>query len=695
MGKELKESPANVLVDQGLNQYLKDDVEKAVTLWKSALKLDPDNPRAKQFLDQATTEGRDASEREVKVTGNTFQTVIPDLTPPNGGDAEFDSFINDLSDHAAAPEPSEPDQEFEAPDLTQPMQQSVLDEQLDQLHPVPTNGPSTSSFEVDEATPTHLVKREGLVPDAKEAFPEDPFSRFDCEEQTPTHLMPLARPPQGAQADDLPAARAFDLDAVTLNHLYAKNEREISQQAPPPPRSAPTKQSPPTKAPQRENFDDLEITISTADLGPADVTEEPDFLDDIPITLDLDEEPPAPKPALKPIDTPRIIRPEALRGPSRGQIVAMDFGTTRSRVAAMVGGKINVIPLPGGSTDIPSMVAVRSNGAMIVGYGAREMLVTDPANVIPYPRRVIGRKYRDPQIAGYLANLAIHTTEWSNGGIIFHAQGREYTAPQICAPILQTLRLAAERFIGERVTEVVLTTPLGFSSTQLQALALAAELAGLEVTQFVEEPVAAALANRADPGFHNLVGVYDFGGGTFDYSVISLQDNHAKVITTAGDTWLGGEDFEETLANSIADDFWRKHNIEVRNSKVQWQRLLVKAEQAKQKLSENPLATVAMPAAALTSKGQLDITFPISRTKFVELSRGLIDRSLATCQEALDQEGLKVSDLSAIYLSSGTTLIPAVQDAVVDFFQQVPRFSVPPERAVLLGSLLAARARKK
>jgi len=315
--------------------------------------------------------------------------------------------------------------------------------------------------------------------------------------------------------------------------------------------------------------------------------------------------------------------------------------------------------------------------------------------VIPYPRRVIGRTYRDPDIAGYLKNLAMHTTEYRNGGVIFHAQGREYSAPQLCAAILQTLRLSAERFLGERVSEVVLTTPLGFSASQHQALSLAADLAGLEVIQFVEEPVAAALANRADPGFRNLVGVYDFGGGTFDYSVISLQHNRAKVITSAGDTWLGGDDFEECLANTVADSFWRKHQIEVRNNKVQWQRLLVRAEQAKQELSDKPLVNLKLPEAALTAKGQLDIAFPISRTKFVELTRGLIERSLTTCREALDLEGLKVSDLSAIYLSSGTTLIPAVQDAVVDFFQQVPRYAVPPERAVLLGSLLAALARKR
>ena len=293
---------------------------------------------------------------------------------------------------------------------------------------------------------------------------------------------------------------------------------------------------------------------------------------------------------------------------------------------------------------MPSVVGVRKDGSIVVGTEARQMLATDPANVIPYPRRVIGRLYRDPQIAGFLKNLPMHTTEWSNGRVVFHAQGREFTAPQLCAPILQTLRLAAERFIGERVTEVVLTTPLGFNSTQVQALALAAGLAGLEVTQFVEEPVAAALANRTDPGFHNLVGVYDFGGGTFDYSVINLQDNRAKVITTAGDTWLGGEDFEENLANVIADNFWRKHQVEVRNSKVQWQRLLVQAEQAKQELSNKPLVNVTLPEAALTAQGQLDISFSISRTKFVELTRSLIDRSLATCQEALDQEGLKVSE---------------------------------------------------
>jgi len=214
-------------------------------------------------------------------------------------------------------------------------------------------------------------------------------------------------------------------------------------------------------------------------------------------------------------------------------------------------------------------------------------------------------------------------------------------------------------------------------------------MAGLDVLQFVEEPVAAAVANCFGSDCRDLVGVYDFGGATFDFSVVDLNDQ-MRVVASAADPWLGGNDFEVAVADAAANHFWWEHRVELRHNSVQWQRLLLQAERAKRDLSRHEATVLELSDVARTRQGALSVRFPLTRNRFTELSRGLIDRSLDTCQEALESQDLSPSDLKAVFLSSGTSYIPAVQQAVGQFFGSTLRPGVPPERAILLGSAIYA-----
>jgi molecular chaperone DnaK len=369
-------------------------------------------------------------------------------------------------------------------------------------------------------------------------------------------------------------------------------------------------------------------------------------------------------------------------------VVAMDFGTTRSSVASVVSGKVSVLKLPGGEWDMPSVVGFRRDGSVMLGKAARKMLGSEPEFVLASPKRVLGRRHQDPSIRAYLSSIAMTSFSGPNGELMFKCRDRKFTTMEACAHILHLLRLVAQKNLKREVREAVLTTPVTFGEPQYAALNQAAELAGLEVVQFVDESAAAALANMGDPGFKGLVAVYDFGGGTFDFSVMDVSGTELNVVATAGDTWLGGDDLDEALAKAASNAFWREHAVELRNNAFQWQRLLVTAEQAKCKLSEAEQTTLTLKQAALSRGGQLDLLFPVTREQLAGLFAEEIKRSLDTCKQAMELSDIKKSDLSAVYLSGGTCYVPAVKQAVADFFGMEPRSAVPPERAVLVGAAL-------
>lgn len=371
------------------------------------------------------------------------------------------------------------------------------------------------------------------------------------------------------------------------------------------------------------------------------------------------------------------------------QVVAIDFGTTRSSVGTVVEGRVEVLRLPSGAWDMPSSVAFRRDGTVMLGDAARVAMTVDPAHGIVSPKRVLGRRHGDPLIGSYLQGLAMESFAGAGGDVMLRACGREITVTEACAHILHLLKLVAERYLGRPVEGALLTTPVSFGEPQYAALQRAATLAELEVVEFVDEPVAAALANTFDPDCHGLVAVYDFGGGTFDFSVCEVNQGELKVVATAGDGWLGGDDLDEQLAIAAANAIWRQHGIDLRKVAEQWQRLLIAAEKTKRELSTSPSAVLELKEVARTASGALDVSITVSREQFAAMCDEIVRRSIDACSEALSMAGVDRSQLSAVYLSGGTCYVPAVRDAVRRFFGREPRAAVPPERAVLVGAVLS------
>ena len=369
-------------------------------------------------------------------------------------------------------------------------------------------------------------------------------------------------------------------------------------------------------------------------------------------------------------------------------IVGMDFGTTRSSVAVVVDDDIKVLQAQNGMYDIPSVVGFTAGGEAVVGTEARELLIIDPAHAISSPKRLLGRHFSDRELESFLAGLAINYSEAPNGHVLLHPRGKTYSIPQVCAPILFSLRLMAQEYLQQDVRQVVLSSPVSFDEERLQALEDAAALAGLEIVETVDEPTAAALAHHFDVDFKDIVAVYDFGGGTFDFSLVDVSSEDLTVVATAGDTWLGGDDFDLALANAAANAFWRRHQIEIRHQVVRWQRLLIAAEKAKRELSVRDDTILALPDAALTSKGPLALRCPVDEGQFRQLSEDLIERSLDTCREAMELAGISPEEVNAVYMSGGTSCIPAVREAVAAYFNSTPKSTISPERAVVMGTAL-------
>ncbi len=371
-------------------------------------------------------------------------------------------------------------------------------------------------------------------------------------------------------------------------------------------------------------------------------------------------------------------------------MVGMDFGTSMCSVAVVAHNEVAVLQTEGGRRDIPSVVGFLGDGRVVTGHEARQLMLADPEHAIASPKRLLGRAFDDREIEPFLATLAVPHSRGQDGEVLLHPHGRTLTIPQVCAPLLEQMRRLAERHLGQRLARVVLTAPVSFEPRRLAALREAARLAGLEVLRVVDEPTAAALSYRFDSCFRKLCAVYDFGGGTFDFSVVDVSAADLQVVATAGDSWLGGDDFDEVLAAAAANAFWRETTIELRHQAVQWQRLRLAAETTKRELSWKQDACVELREAALTREGARHLRFPITRAAFAELAAPIIERSLDTCREALELAGVASSELSAIFLSGGTSYIPAVREGVARAFGQPGRVAVPPERAVVIGAAMYA-----
>ena len=370
----------------------------------------------------------------------------------------------------------------------------------------------------------------------------------------------------------------------------------------------------------------------------------------------------------------------------RRRVIGIDFGTTYTSVSAAVANRVQILPWPDGSRAIPSVVAFTAPGRAVVGAEARARQLRDPRRVVASTKRLLGRSVDDPELAAYFAQAAFDRSGGPDGNVVIEMWGEPYATPQLCGYLLDAARVNAERVLGHAVDRAVITVPVSFSAERIQLLKRAGQLAHLEVVEVIEEPSAAALACRHTPGFGGIIGVYDFGGGTFDFSVVEATGGDFRVLTTAGDSWLGGDDLDYAVAEAASNLFWRVHGIDLRLRVVEWQHLLASAEKAKRDLSVVDAANLFVPEVVHTPHGAQDLRIKVTRDRAEPIWAPAIERSLHTCISALASINMRPSDLTAIYLSGGTSYVPAVRRALSQRFKLPIRIGAPPDQGVCLGA---------
>ena len=379
-----------------------------------------------------------------------------------------------------------------------------------------------------------------------------------------------------------------------------------------------------------------------------------------------------------------------------GKVIGIDLGTTNSCVAVMEGGEPNVIPNAEGFRTTPSVVAFTKNGERLVGLVAKRQAVTNPRNTVYSIKRFMGRRY--DEVPSEIAAVPYEVGHGQDGIAVVKTEGKEYSPPEISAMILQKMRQTAEDYLGEKVTEAVVTVPAYFNDSQRQATKDAGRIAGLDVKRILNEPTAAALAYGLDKKKDEKIAVYDLGGGTFDISILELGDGVFEVRSTNGDTHLGGDDFDQRLIDWLADEFKKTAGIDLRKDPMALQRLKEAAEKAKCELSTTAQTDVNLPFITADASGPKHLNIAITRAKFEQLVDDLIQRTVGPCKQALADSGLKASEVDEVVLVGGSTRIPKVQELVKGLFGRDPHKGVNPDEVVavgaaILGGVLAGEVR--
>jgi len=371
-------------------------------------------------------------------------------------------------------------------------------------------------------------------------------------------------------------------------------------------------------------------------------------------------------------------------------IIGIDLGTTNSCVAVLESGKAKVIENSEGSRTTPSIVAY-SDGEVLVGQSAKRQSVTNPKDTLFAIKRLIGRKYKDNAVQKDIKMVPYSIIEADNGDAWVNAGGKKTSAPEVSAKILMKLKKDAESYLGETVTEAVITVPAYFNDSQRQATKDAGKIAGLDVKRIINEPTAAALAFGLDnPEGDTTIAVYDMGGGTFDVSIIEIAEIEGEyqfeVLATNGDTFLGGEDFDLRLIDYLSDEFQKENSVDLHNDPMALQRLKEAAEKAKIELSSAEQTDVNLPYITADATGPKHLNVKLTRSKLESLVDDLLERSKKPCEVALKDAGLKASDINDVILVGGQTRMPKVQELVEDFFGKEPRRDTNPDEAVALGA---------
>ena len=375
-----------------------------------------------------------------------------------------------------------------------------------------------------------------------------------------------------------------------------------------------------------------------------------------------------------------------------GKIIGIDLGTTNSCVAIMDGGKARVIDNSEGDRTTPSTVAYTKDGEVLVGASAKRQAVTNPQNTFYAVKRLIGRKFSDAEVQKDQKIASYKITSHDNGDAwVATAEGKRLAPQEISARVLEKMKKTAEDFLGESVTEAVITVPAYFNDSQRQATKDAGRIAGLEVKRIINEPTAAALAYGLDKtGRDRKIAVYDLGGGTFDVSIIEIAEvdgeKQFEVLATNGDTFLGGEDFDNRIIDFLVEEFTKSHAIDLRKDPLALQRLKDAAERAKIELSSAQQTEVNLPYVTADASGPKHLNIKLTRAKLEALVEDLISKSIAPCKTALSDAGLRTSDIHEVILVGGQTRMPKVQQAVAEFFGKDPRKDVNPDEAVALGA---------
>ncbi|MBI2040171.1 molecular chaperone DnaK [Candidatus Microgenomates bacterium] len=367
------------------------------------------------------------------------------------------------------------------------------------------------------------------------------------------------------------------------------------------------------------------------------------------------------------------------------KIVGIDLGTTNSAVAVMEGGKPKVIHSAEGENIIPSVVNPLKN---IVGRVAKRQAVVNPKETIFSIKRLMGRKFKDPEVQRDIKWLPYTIKEGKNGMAVVEVEGHEYTPQEISAQILQKIKADAESYLGEKVTDAVITVPAYFDDAQRQATKQAGEIAGLNVQRIINEPTAAALAYGLEKSHAHTIAVYDLGGGTFDISVLELGEGVFEVKSTNGDTHLGGDDFDQVVLDHLAEEFKKEQGVDLKNDRQALQRLRDAAEKAKIELSSTQEASVSIPFVTADSSGPKHLEMKLSRAKLEAMVKSLIDKTFEAVKAALKDAKIEAKDIEEVILVGGMTRMPAVQKSVQDFFGKEPHKGINPDEVVAVGAAI-------
>ena len=376
------------------------------------------------------------------------------------------------------------------------------------------------------------------------------------------------------------------------------------------------------------------------------------------------------------------------------KIIGIDLGTTNSCLSVFENGNSKVIENAEGARTTPSIVAYLDNDEILVGAPAKRQAVTNPKNTIYAVKRLIGRRFEDKEVQKDIDLMPFDIVKAPNGDAWVKVRDKDLAAPQISAEILRKMKQSAEEYLGEPVTEAVITVPAYFNDSQRQATKDAGRIAGLDVKRIINEPTAAALAFGMDKNQagDRKIAVYDLGGGTFDISIIEIADvdgdKQFEVLATNGDTFLGGEDFDQRIMDYIVDEFKKEQGIDLKTDVMALQRLKEAAEKAKIELSSSQQTEINLPYVTMDATGPKHLAMKITRAKFESLVDDLVARSIEPCKVALKDAGLSVNDINDVILVGGQTRMPKVQETVKEFFGKEPRKDVNPDEAVAVGAAI-------